>query len=513
MAKSSFLRQSISYALILGLALIFVLEFGPGARGCTEGPLNTDQTVANVNGQPIGARTYAVAYSQELESLRSYGFTPELARKQNFPKLILDRLVNTELLSQEARRRGIITSATDLEDVYHGIQAFQKDGRFDRQLFLNYLQAIGESEVQFEDKLRAQISSQRLLSMVGSFAQVSPEELRAAYRAEANTAKVEYVRFSPTMFAATVNRPTDAEVAQYRAKHATEVNDAYEKAKEAYSVPERVRARQIVKLTGGTNPQAKEALEKLRAEVTAGARTFAEVAKASSDDAETKAKGGDLGIVDRASLPPAFADALFAAEPGSMTAVIETPKGFFLGFLEEKIPASVKPLKEVESSIARALLVKERSALAAEGAARRALAAPKAKQSLEALFPTSQLTSSRFAREQRPTAKTTDAFPINSSPPPGLEQIPELTAALEAQKSPGLLPKLLRSGDDWVLVRVVERKHESDADFKERESDLQDKLLAEHQNNMKDDFIKALRSQAKLTENQKLVDRLSGIGE
>ena len=83
-----------------------------------------------------------------------------------------------------------------------------------------------------------------------------------------------------------------------------------------------------------------------------------------SDDAATRAQGGDLGMLDRAVLARAVgspaADAAFALQKaGDKAGPVESPRGFELLELVARAPASSRALGEVAELI-RGRLAQER---------------------------------------------------------------------------------------------------------------------------------------------------------
>jgi parvulin-like peptidyl-prolyl isomerase len=87
---------------------------------------------------------------------------------------------------------------------------------------------------------------------------------------------------------------------------------------------------------------AKELADQALADITSGAKSWEDVAKAVSTDS-SKATGGDLGWIDKeAAEDKAFIDAVFAAEQGKPTAVLETEDGtYVIGRVTEISPETV----------------------------------------------------------------------------------------------------------------------------------------------------------------------------
>src|SRR5262249_49541907 len=125
------------------------------------------------------------------------------------------------------------------------------------------------------------------------------------------------------------------------------------------TAPEQVHARHIlIKLAPDANEQARaEARKKaddVLAEVKAGS-DFAGLAKKYSQDPGSATKGGDLGLFARGRMVPAFEAAAFALEPGTVSDIVETPFGFHIIKVEEKVPGGPKPFEAVRDEIVKTL--------------------------------------------------------------------------------------------------------------------------------------------------------------
>jgi parvulin-like peptidyl-prolyl isomerase len=84
--------------------------------------------------------------------------------------------------------------------------------------------------------------------------------------------------------------------------------------------------------------EAPKRAEAILAEIKAG-KLFADVARASSEDLETKQLGGDIGVVEkgRANLPPEVSDKVFQLQPGQVSDVIKTSSDYFIVTVTEKV--------------------------------------------------------------------------------------------------------------------------------------------------------------------------------
>jgi peptidyl-prolyl cis-trans isomerase SurA len=82
---------------------------------------------------------------------------------------------------------------------------------------------------------------------------------------------------------------------------------------------------------------------------------FEAVAREVGDNADNRAKGGDLGWKPKADLSPEFAAPAFTLEKGAFSGPILRAEGCYLIYVEDRKAAGLKPLSEVSSIIQKEL--------------------------------------------------------------------------------------------------------------------------------------------------------------
>lgn len=130
-------------------------------------------------------------------------------------------------------------------------------------------------------------------------------------------------------------QPSEEEIAAWYAAHRVE-----------FSRPERVRVRQILT---EDRAEAEEAIRQL-----AGGADFETLARRVSQD-PSAATGGVQGEMSREDLPPAFADVIFALDPGGVSAIVPAAYGFHVFQVVERSPAEVVPLHRARAQVAERL--------------------------------------------------------------------------------------------------------------------------------------------------------------
>jgi peptidyl-prolyl cis-trans isomerase D len=507
-------RRFFSYLFIFAIALVFILQFGPGSRGCNA-PLtpSVKDAAARVNGQEISLTEFRRAYAQRLDALRSRGGEiPEaLARQFGIPGRVLDELITTELLEQAAEAHGITVSDTDLLDAIRKDPSFQKDGQFDPETYTQVLQAYARKTApDYEAGLRRRLAAGRLLGLVADTAEISDDELRARFQREGDTLSLSLVKFDPAAYAAKIKPPTPAEVSAWEKAHGKEIAAYYDANKRTYSKGEQVRLRHILVRMNRTPTEDEKvkahdrALE-LRKQIQGG-KDFAQVAKESSDDPGSKAQGGELGWNERSSFVPAFAQAAFNLKIGELSEPVITPFGWHLLQVEEKKPAEEKPLASVSGEIAQVLVRKERASALAEADAKKAAAALQKGTSLATQYPDKKEKDAESVDPgDRPRAIDTGSFPKTAATVPRLGAAPELQAAAFGRDGPGALPGTYRSGDAFVVAEVTARQKATDATFQAKKTELRDEALRQRQTELQESYLEALKKTAKILRNEELI--------
>jgi parvulin-like peptidyl-prolyl isomerase len=104
-----------------------------------------------------------------------------------------------------------------------------------------------------------------------------------------------------------------------------------------------------------------------RASVFASQNGFGQLAIDYSEDQASRYRGGDLGWIDAASIPPRLPKTVVQTgldlPQGQLSEIIETEKGFYLVMKTDSRGQTTTPMAKVESSLKQSLLGKKRRAL------------------------------------------------------------------------------------------------------------------------------------------------------
>lgn len=449
----------LSWIFLGAIIASFVIYFGPGkfergGAGCGAASTNT---AVEVDGKPVPAALFRMALAQQEDFARyRYGerwteALPILAQQ------ILDDLASRAVLAREAERRGIRISNAEVDKAQWDRPEFQQDGKFSKEWFQQYVTRQYGSVGTYLNVVADSMATERLQAAFNGSVHVPESEVKDAWKHQSDLVDLVYVAF-PLGDARAEVKLTDAEVQAFAAKESARVEKFYADNAARYDQPKKVRARHILaRIEGNDGAAAKKKIEAVIERLQKG-EDFAKVAADVSDDASTKANGGDLGVISTGQVDEAFAKAALELEAGKLSGPVQTPAGWHVIRVDEVIPGKKLPLDDVRADIARELLVGDRATALVKGKAEAALQAAKAGKSLTDLYP--QPKPAVEAAENRPaTSEVKAALTLNGNPVAAKETSPFPASAPEVYGLTGsaaLLKDALAAQSNTVLPTVYE---------------------------------------------------------
>lgn len=376
--------------VIIFIAFVFV-DFGGGLSG---GP-GPRAAAATVGDRTVSYRDFEREYRRlETQYRQAFGgqLTPEMIDQMKLPLMALERLVDQELLLEEADRIGLSASDLEVRQAILEIPGLKDpQGRFvGKETYDRFLRVNGLGHREFEKTVRDELVLAKLQTIVASSVRIGDAEVEKAYRRQAERAAIRYFQIPSSRFAAEAQNVTPAELESHFAAHREEFRlpdqrvvdyllvdtiktraqltfepaelEAYYRDNLAdYQQEEQVRARHILlRVDDERSAEAAAAeLERVRARVEAG-EEFATLAGQISEDPGSKGRGGDLGYFRRGSMLPEFEEAAFGAEPNALLGPLRTTLGYHLIQVLDHRAGGQRPFSEVEAQV-RARLAADRA--------------------------------------------------------------------------------------------------------------------------------------------------------
>lgn len=291
----------------------------PGEAGVLIPP-EPEKTVAKVNGTPIHQRDVYQLAQTNKSRLQGQGIPMSEGTDKRILSGALELLINAELMVQQSREEGLQVEPEQLEGELEIVRS-----RFDTEEdYQEYLENAGITQEDVLEEVERRLRMNAYQNFVIKDQSVEESEARAFY----------------------LENP------------------------ELFMSEERVRAAQILIRTARNDPPSKK--EEARAIIqevyqkSLAGEGFAKLAQEYSQ-APTANKGGDLGFFTQGKMVPKFEKVAFTTPVGEISPVFETPFGFNIIKVLEKVEPAVKPFEEVKPILLVQLAqIKESGALSAK---------------------------------------------------------------------------------------------------------------------------------------------------
>jgi peptidyl-prolyl cis-trans isomerase D len=497
MRKSS--RSLLIYVLFLIVIAVFIINFGPQSRGgsCESTMPGNDHFAAKVGGDLITTNDFRYGFLM----LGGAQYPAQMAKQQRLKETVMDKLIEREILAQEAERLGYVVTEEEVEDLIadskiiglgypRTVPNLQKDGKFNYESFKSFVQfQLGVTPKSFIEEQKRELLAARVRDLLRGSVTVSPEEVKAEFVRKGRQVNLEYVRFAARKFEGEA-APTEAEIADYAAKNDAKLRATYNEQKFLYEkMPKELRLRQIqVKIPDPATPEGEKAAEKKAAALVARIKKgepFAKVAKEASQDADAKARGGDLGWRGKGAtnLPGDAEEKLFAAKTGDVVGPLKATNAFVVTKVEGAREGNV-PYENVKLDLAEAKLRQERTSEKAKAEAEAALAKAKAApaKTLKDLFPPPADDKGEAGGDkgpadvQVPRAEETGLFSPHGTREglvvEGIGASKPLAKAAFSLTTDAPLAGPFEVAGSWVVVRLKERKDPDLAELEKKKLDL-----------------------------------------
>ena len=386
--------------IILSFVIGYTMLTAPSDQG---GNQNRD-IAARVNDDEISYDAFQNGYSNLYnlyQNIYQGNFDAKLEKQLNLPKQALQQLIEESLLIQQANQLNMEVTQQELIDSIAQYSAFQVDGKFSRERYIEVLNYQRMNPEQFEITQRRQLLTQKVRTELQQGASISDDELKTAFHQENDKVNLNYVWLTPALVESKVKVTTaglkaffEENIEQFRvpekvslrylqfdpARYENQIGNLtdddlqryYRRNLDLFEIKEQVKAAHILlrvpkdadtETTQKRHDFAEELLQQLQ-----GGANFAQMAKTHSDDKSNAAQGGELGMFGRGVMVGEFEDAAFALRPGQLSEVIQTPFGFHIIKVEEYIEPGVKPLVDAIGEVRAGLTLEKSRQLAYEKA-------------------------------------------------------------------------------------------------------------------------------------------------
>ncbi len=397
--QKSFIIKIVFWTIIAAFIGTIFLVWGKGSDSSG----SPSSMAVSVNGEEVAYESYQRAYSNLYnlyQNIYRERFTPEMERRLGLREQALEMVIEQKLLAQEAKSRGVKVTKAEIVDTIASIPAFQENGVFNRDRYLEVLRYQRMTPDAFEASQRQQLLIDKTVSQIQADVNITPEDIEEEFRRRNEEIALGYVALSPGLLEEQVAISED-ELANWFAENREqfrvpekislrylefeperyldqvtlseeELERYYRRHLTEFEIPEQVEASHILirvpEDAGDEAIEEKRALaENVRGEVQSG-EDFAELARKHSEDQGSAEQGGNLGYFARGIMVPAFEEAAFGLEPGEVSEIVRTPFGFHIIKVTGRLEAGIKPLDDVLEQVEQGLRQEKARQMAIEKA-------------------------------------------------------------------------------------------------------------------------------------------------
>ncbi len=369
--------------LIVGLIIIPFAFFG--INSYFDGG-SADSVVARVDGVEITTSEFQRLYVRERtrrQEILGGNTDPALLNDVLIKRDVIDRLVNSAAVTQSAIDAGLRISDAQLRQEIVQNQQFQRDDRFDGELYARLLGSQGLTQEGFEAQIRQDLLVGQLISGITSSEFATEKELIEFAGLEGQQRDIGYMILTAKEHIEDAT-PTDDQVMTY-----------YESNLDRYAITEQVSVeylelsaqdlidnivvdeaalrkfydeqqadftandeRQASHILISVDPEAGEnsdkaardkafaVLEKIKA-----GESFEALAETESDDVGTAVNGGDLGFFSRGMMVKPFEDAAFSMSVGDVSEPVRSAFGYHIIKLTDIKAQKIKTFEEMRDTL------------------------------------------------------------------------------------------------------------------------------------------------------------------
>jgi peptidyl-prolyl cis-trans isomerase D len=359
---------------VIAVAIVFIINFRPNAN---QPVVDRPSCAIEVRGNCITPLHYDTSYR-----LAVWGLDSERARQLPLRRIVAEGLIERWLLNEDAKRLGITVSNDDLnaelaagrarlsmpfeavevtisqgkgKTVQRKVQATElfpylrlnhdlmrpldvknrQTGRFDLKTYEKQVRMIGKMSPQdFRDFQKEELVASRMRDLVRSRVQVGEQEAFSRYAQDQSTATIGFIRLDKRFYADLVADASKKAIDAWVALNKEEEERVWNSRKAQYTPECRVARHILAKVSAEAADQeaektkAKKKIDDAKARLDKG-EDFAAVARELSEDGSA-AVGGELGCVGKGKMVKPFEEAVFKAEEGKISDVVETQFGLHL---------------------------------------------------------------------------------------------------------------------------------------------------------------------------------------
>ncbi|MCL6268733.1 SurA N-terminal domain-containing protein [Sansalvadorimonas sp. 2012CJ34-2] len=352
-------------------------------------PNSNNPEVAKVDGEKITQQDLFEAMDQQRRMLvqqMGNNFDPSMLDERLLQQAALESLIQRVLIRKHLENNNMVVSEQSLDNMIRTTPEFQVDGRYDADRLMQIIRSLGMTVSQFRGYLREEMAASQLRAGIAGSDFMTTYEVQALGNLQSQTRDISWMTLEAEQARKAV-KVSEEDIAEYYESHSadfmmpeqvsvdyivldkTELGNSIaiseSDIQEAYGArvaqleeeaKDLVTASMILLETSDARDEAKAMTEAgdLKVKLDSGA-DFAKLAKEFSDDPESAAKGGSLGIVETGFFGDAFDSALAGLKEGEVSAPVVADFGVVLVRRDNSSAPKIPSLEQMRASLIKEL--------------------------------------------------------------------------------------------------------------------------------------------------------------
>ncbi len=347
----------IAWLIVILITIPFALW---GISSYFEGA--SEIVVAKVNDTKISFQQYQRAMNDHRLRLRDAlgsNFKSEMTENPQIRLAVLDRMIETDLINQYMSQAGFAISNEKISSQIKQIPQFQKDGKFDNNLYRQAVSSRGMTRSQFESSVGRDLTLNQFRTGFEGAAFALPYEVDEYAKLILQTREAKTLVINESMIEIDKKASDEQIAAEFKKNQANyfvpeavkisyvelsvdeiakdikvdekTLESLFEQTKETFKTKEQRRLSHIM-LVGGSDAEHKKNLPRINEIKTKidNGESFAKVATDFSEDLGSATKGGDLGYYSHSGLDPQIEEALFKLKLNEVSQPIKSKFGYHI---------------------------------------------------------------------------------------------------------------------------------------------------------------------------------------
>ncbi len=353
--------------------------------------VGSEKPLAKVAGYEIYQADLDRAYQQrvaELKKQHADQYSDDMFNEEDVRQEALKRLVQERLILHTVKKDGYAASDKTILDVVAKLDFFQKDGKFDKETYEEFLQSRRLTSETFVQNIRAGIERDQFVSAIVDTTLVDDSEINDFYRLNNQKRNIRYLSLSVssvlndmTVSDEDISKnyaqnehlyksPEQADIEYVELSQSDLMQDIapsddkllafYDKEQSLFTLLGQRRVSHILFDAPEGTVEAESEKKRVEAEYVLNriknGEDFAVLAKEFSTDIGSAKMGGDLGIITEGMMGNKFEETLSALQEDEVSEVIQTIDGFQIIKLTKKEDDKVQPFEAVKAKVKERLV-------------------------------------------------------------------------------------------------------------------------------------------------------------